>query len=103
MQPASPDPSAVTHGRKSTFDAALRRHDAGQDDTQPSHDLLKRHLTYPIPGVYALDRELFVYLRVTPGTPKPSVHSKNAERRRALDLGYTKSNYLVVPTEHEQR
>ncbi|SPX94878.1 hypothetical protein [Mycobacterium xenopi] len=46
---------------------ALRRLDAGQDDAQPPHDLLKRHLEKPLPGVYAMDRELFLYLRENAG------------------------------------
>ncbi|WP_454231424.1 hypothetical protein [Mycolicibacterium fortuitum] len=42
---------------------AMRRADAGLPDAQPPYDLLERHLADPIPGVYVLDRELFLYLR----------------------------------------
>lgn len=40
---------------------AMRRADAGLPDAQPPYDLLERHLADPIPGVYVIDRELFLY------------------------------------------
>ncbi|MDI3312930.1 MAG: hypothetical protein QJR12_01165 [Mycobacterium sp.] len=78
---------------------ALRRLDAGQDDAQPPHDLLKRHLTNPIPGVYALDRELFLYLRGHAGHTEIQRAFEEAERRRGQGRTYTKNEYL---TEHQQ-
>lgn len=42
---------------------ALRRLDAGEADAQPPFDVLERHHANPIPGVYAMDAELFGYLR----------------------------------------
>lgn len=78
---------------------ALRRLDAGQDDAQPPHDLLKQHLTSPIPGVYALDRELFLYLRGHAGHAETQRAFEEAERRRAQGRTYTKDDYL---REHQQ-
>lgn len=73
---------------------ALRRVDAGEDNAQPPHDLLTRHLVEPIPGVQALDRELFVYLRQEHGVQAVERAFEESERRRALGQSYTKSDYL---------
>ena len=83
-------------------DEALRRHDAGLDDAQPPHDLLKRHLTSPIPGVFALDRELFLYLRGRAGHTGTQCAFEEAERRRAQGLSYTKSDYLAEHPRHDE-
>ena len=74
---------------------ALRRLDAGQDDAQPPYDLLRRHLANPIPGVYALDRELFIYLRGHAGHAETQRAFGEAERRRAQGRTYTKNDYLI--------
>lgn len=73
-------------------DEALRRHDAGQPDAEPPHDLLRRHLQKPIPGVYALDRELFLYLRSHAGLSEIQQAFEEAERRRAAGRSYTKKS-----------
>lgn len=83
----------------SITEEALRRLDAGQDDAQPPHELLKQHLTSPIPGVYALDRELFLYLRGHAGHAETQRAFEEAERRRAQGRPYTKNDYLI---EHQQ-
>jgi hypothetical protein len=86
---------------------ALRRLDAGEPDAQPPFDILERHLANPIPGVYAMDAELFGYLRgldqASDSTaPYARVTSasldlafEEAERRRALGQTYTKADYLA--------
>lgn len=74
---------------------ALRRADAGLPDAQPPHDILKRHLDKPIPGVFALDRELFLYLRTHEGVAKVQLAFEEAERRRATGQPYTKADYLA--------
>jgi hypothetical protein len=73
---------------------ALRRYDAGEPDAQPPQDLLKRHLENPIPGVYALDRELFLHLRANAGVTETQRAFEEAERRRAEGRSYTKNDYL---------
>ncbi len=73
---------------------ALRRVDAGEDNAQPPHDLLTRHLVEPIPGVLALDRELFLYLRTEHGVSEVNRAFDEAERRRALGQPYTKREYM---------
>lgn len=73
---------------------ALRRHDAGEPDAQPPHDLLKRHLEHPTAGVYAMNRELFLYLRSHAGQTETQLAFEEAERRRAAGRPYTKSEYL---------
>lgn len=79
---------------------ALRRLDAGQSDAQPPHDLLKRHLITPIPGVYALDRELFLYLRGRAGHEETQRAFEEAERRRAQGRTYTKDDYVAEHQHH---
>ncbi|BBX30403.1 hypothetical protein [Mycolicibacterium alvei] len=74
---------------------ALRRIDAGEPDAQPPHDLLERHLTHPIPGVYALDLDLFLYLRSHAGVAQTQLAFEEAERRRAAGKSYTKGDYLA--------
>lgn len=83
---------------------ALRRADAGEPDAQPPHDLLKRHLKQPIPGVYAIDRELFLYLRSHVGVAETQSAFEEAERRRAAGQPYTKNDYLhhVDQQRHDQ-
>jgi hypothetical protein len=79
---------------------ALRRVDAGEDEAQPPHDLLRQHFAKPIAGVYALDRELFLYLRGHAGQSETQRAFEEAERRRAEGRSYTKDDYLA---EHRQR
>jgi hypothetical protein len=73
---------------------ALRRLDAGLDDAQPPHVLLKQHLASPIPGMYAMDRELFLYVR-SAGHEETQRAFEEAERRRDQGRSYTKDDYLV--------
>ncbi len=74
---------------------ALRRLDAGEPEPQPPHDLLRRHLQHPIPGVYAMDRELFLYVRTNAGNTATQQAFEEAERRRATGHSYTKSDYIA--------
>ena len=73
---------------------AQRRHDTGQPDAQPPHDLLARHLEQPIAGVFAMDLELFVYLRGNVGRRETGRAFAEAERRRAAVRSYKKDDYL---------
>jgi hypothetical protein len=73
---------------------AVRRRTAGEPDSQPSPDLLQRHLEHPVPGIYALDRELFIYLRESGKRSELNGAFEEAERRRALGQTYTKADYL---------
>ncbi|BCO99326.1 hypothetical protein [Mycobacterium intracellulare] len=43
-----------------------RRLNAGEVDTEPEESLLERHLTDPIPGVYAIDRDVYMRMRTGP-------------------------------------
>ncbi len=74
---------------------ALRRFDAGEPEAQPPDDLLQRHLQRPVEGVYALDRDLFLYLRAHAGQAETLRAFQEAERRRGAGLSYTKSDYLA--------
>lgn len=81
---------------------ALRRLDAGEPDAEPPHDLLIRHLAHPIPGVYALDRELFLHLRIHAGHAETQKAFEEAERRRAAGKSYTMADYLAEHPESKQ-
>ena len=72
---------------------AERRLSAGQDSTGTPVDILERHLAHPIPGIYAMDTELFLYLRQTKGTAETERAFAEAERRRALGQDYTRGDY----------
>lgn len=80
---------------------ALRRIEAGDSNAQPPDALLGRHLTHPIPGVYALDRELFLYLRIHAGHTETQKAFEEAERRRAAGQPYTKVEYLAENRPHD--
>ncbi|MEE6140677.1 hypothetical protein SKC41_30750 [Mycobacterium sp. 050128] len=43
-----------------------RRLNAGELDTQPDESLLTQHLSDPIPGVYAIDRDDYMRIRTGP-------------------------------------
>lgn len=43
-----------------------RRLNAGEVDTDPDESLLERHLTDPIPGVYAIDSDVYMRMRTGP-------------------------------------
>ncbi|MBE5477869.1 hypothetical protein E3G68_005202 [Mycobacteroides abscessus] len=79
---------------------ALRRLDAGEPEPQPPHDLLARHLQASIPGVYAMERELFLYLRTTLGSTATQQAFEEAERRRAAGRSYTKADYIAEAGSH---
>lgn len=77
------------------LEEALRRIDAGDPHAQPPHDILARHLQQAIPGVYALDQELFLYLRTHAGVTETQAAFEEAERRRAAGQSYTLADYLA--------
>lgn len=43
-----------------------RRLNAGELDTEPDESLLEHHLADPIPGVYAIDRDVYMRMRTGP-------------------------------------
>jgi hypothetical protein len=81
--------------RDKLHEEIARRLDAGETDVQPSTDTLTRHLANPIPGVYALDRDLFVYLREKGVRSELDKAFEESERRRILGQAYTKADYLA--------
>ncbi|MGH3559097.1 MAG: hypothetical protein ACRDTK_16670 [Mycobacterium sp.] len=72
---------------------AERRLNAGQSSTGTPVDILERHLTHPVPGVYAMDTELFLYLRQNKGVAETEHAFAEAERRRTCGQGYTRADY----------
>jgi hypothetical protein len=64
--------------------------------------VLRRHLAEPIPGVYALDRELLLYLRSHAGAAETQLAFEEAERRRAAGQTYTMDDYLTENRPHSK-
>ncbi|KAA8958681.1 hypothetical protein [Mycobacterium sp.] len=98
----------VTADTKKALDDKLgeeitRRRNAGEDATGTPLDILERHLAQPILGVYALDTELFRYLRQHKGVAETERAFEEAERRRALGQTYTKADYDREAAERDHR
>lgn len=51
-----------------------RRLQHGQTTTLPDDDLLERHLANPIPGVYAIDRDVYMAVRGKPNAEEEINH-----------------------------
>ncbi len=80
-------------------DEYARRMNAGDDPQPRSAEIYEQHLKSPVPGVYAMDAELFRHLRALGEAPlsRASLDRafEEAERRRALGQAYTKADYLA--------
>lgn len=75
---------------------SARRHGTGEAGIS----LWRRHLADPIPGVYAIDKELFLHLRFNAPLAELQAAFRESERRRVLGQTYTKDDYL---TEQQNR
>ena len=67
----------------------IRRQNAGENALGYADAVYLRHLQNPIPGVYAMDNEVFLQLRDEPWT-EHSRAFKEAEEKRVLGEPYTK-------------
>ena len=70
-----------------------RRQNAGEDALAYADAVYRRHLREPVPGVYAMDNELYRKLLREPWTEHQRAFEE-AERRRVLGQPYTFSDYL---------
>lgn len=70
-----------------------RRQNDGEDVFAYTTSILQRHLREPIPGVYAVDNELYRELIHAPEAERQRVLDE-AERRRRVGLTYTRDDYL---------
>lgn len=70
----------------------VRRRNAGEDPLSYTDDVYRRHLREPVPGVYAVDNELYRELVHAPSAERERT-VKEAERRRRLGEAYTLSEY----------
>ncbi|MDO2969893.1 hypothetical protein [Mycobacteroides abscessus] len=61
--------------RDSLRDEFERRLQHGETETAPKDDLFERRLVNPIPGVYAIDRDIYMALRGKPNTEERSTVS----------------------------
>ena len=71
----------------------IRRQNTGDDPLGYADAVYLRHLQEPIPGVYAMDNEVYLQLRDEPWT-EHSRAFKEAEAKRVQGLPYTKEDYL---------
>lgn len=71
----------------------IRRQNIGEDPLAYADAVYRRHLREPIPGVYAIDNELYRELVRAPESDRKFA-IEEAERRRRLGQRYTKSDYL---------
>jgi hypothetical protein len=74
-----------------------RRRDAGDDPFAFSEVVYRQHLRDPIPGVYAMDNELYRQLLREVGYDQNAMQQvfEESERRRAQGQSYTKADYLA--------
>jgi hypothetical protein len=69
-----------------------RRQNAGDDPLGYADEIYRQHLREPVPGVYAVDNELYRELVHAPAAEREHV-VKEAERRRRLGQPYTLADY----------
>lgn len=72
----------------------IARQNAGTDPLAYADDIYRRHLGEPIPGVYAMDNELYRELLLGRSGEERKRAFAEAELRRALGQTYTKDDYL---------
>lgn len=71
----------------------IRRQNAGEDALAYADAVYLRHLQEPVPGVYAMDNEVYLELKDEPWTEHGRAF-KEAEAKRVQGLPYTKEDYL---------
>lgn len=71
----------------------VRRQNAGDDPLAYADAVYRRHLREPVPGVYAVDNELYRQLVRAPA-PERKRTIEEAERRRRLGQPYTLKDYV---------
>lgn len=74
-----------------------RRRDAGDDPFAFSDGVYRTHLRKPVPGVYAMDNELYRTLLREVGYHQNAMQQvfEESEHRRAQGATYTKADYLA--------
>jgi hypothetical protein len=83
--------------RQKLVDEVNRRRDAGEDPKAFQEAVCRRHLQEPVPGVYAMDNELYRYVARETGYDQDALQEafEESERRRALGASFTKADYLA--------
>jgi hypothetical protein len=75
----------------------IRRQNAGEDPLAYAEAVYRRHLRDPVPGVYAVDNELYRELVHAPESDRKRA-IEEAERRRRRGQPYTRSDYAQERT-----
>jgi hypothetical protein len=84
--------------RQKFAEEVTRRRNAGENPKGFEDAVYREHLRKPIPGVYAMDSELYRYLvREVIGYDQDGLQEvfEESERRRAVGQSYTKADYLA--------
>jgi hypothetical protein len=71
----------------------VRRQNAGEEPLAYADAVYRRHLREPVPGVYAVDNQLYRQLVHAPAAERKRT-IEEAERRRRLGQPYTLKDYL---------
>jgi hypothetical protein len=71
----------------------VRRQNAGEDALGYADAVYLRHLQEPVPGVYAMDNEVYLQLKDEPWTEHGRAF-KEAEAKRVQGQPYTKEDFL---------
>jgi hypothetical protein len=85
--------------RQKFAEEVTRRRDSGEQPKGFEDAVYREHLRNPIPGVYAMDAELYRYLvREVTGYDWDALQPvfEESERLRALGQSYTKADYLAA-------
>lgn len=87
--------SALTEAeaRQKLGEEFIRRQNAGEDALGYADAVYLRHLQEPVPGVYAMDNDVYLQLKDEPWTEHGRAF-KEAEAKRAQGLPYTIEDYL---------
>lgn len=70
----------------------IRRQNSGNNPLTYAEQVYRRHLSEPVPGVYAIDNELYRELVHASQAERERV-VREAERRRVAGLSYTRADY----------
>lgn len=87
--------SSEDEARNQLREEFIRRQNAGEDVLAYADDVYVRHLQEPIPGVYAMNNELYRELLMA-ATAEADVHRAftEAEQKRLAGESYTMADYL---------
>lgn len=84
--------------RQKFAEEVTRRRDAGENPSAFAETVYRRHLQEPVPGVYAMDSQLYRHLIREVGYDEYALQQvfEESERRRARGESYTRADHLAA-------